>query len=66
MTPEKKNFQGKAMVDKAKTPIAETEQAVAYLGVELPKGKGGDFCPKKENYQNYINEKFSLELQRKI
>ena len=66
MTPEKKNFQEKAMVDKTKTPIAETEQAVAYLGVELPKGKGGDFCPKKENYQNYINEKFSLELQRKI
>jgi hypothetical protein len=48
------------------TPIAETEKTVAYLGVELPKGKGGDFCPKRENYQNYYNDEFSLELQKKI
>jgi MoxR-like ATPase len=47
-------------------PIVETESSVAYLGVELPKGSGGDFCPKKENYQHYINDEFSLELQKKI
>jgi len=66
MTSENKKFQEKGIVDRAKTPIAETEQSVAYLGVELPKAKGGDFCPKRENYQGYINEEFSLELQRKI
>ena len=65
MTPETQKFQEK-VVDRATTPIAETEHSVAYLGVELPKGKGGDFCPKRENYQGYINEEFSLELQRKI
>ena len=66
MTPKKQKFQEKVIVDKAKTPIAETATTVAYLGVELPKAKGGDFCPKRENYQGYINEEFSLELQRKI
>ena len=66
MTSENKKFQERGIVDRAKTPIAETEQSVAYLGVELPKAKGGDFCPKRENYQGYINEEFSLELQRKI
>ncbi|MFA5942823.1 MAG: AAA family ATPase, partial [Candidatus Paceibacterota bacterium] len=66
MTSENKKFQERGIVDRTKTPIAETEQSVAYLGVELPKAKGGDFCPKRENYQGYINEEFSLELQRKI
>lgn len=47
-------------------PITETENSVTYLGVELPKGKGGEFCPKKENYGHYINDEFSLELQKKI
>jgi MoxR-like ATPase len=47
-------------------PVKETETAMVYLGVELPKGKGGDFCPKRENYQYYHNDEFSLELQKKI
>jgi len=47
-------------------PVKETETAMVYLGVELPKGKGGDFCPKRENYQHYHNDEFSLELQKKI
>lgn len=66
MTPETQKFSEKSVADKAKAPITETEHSVTYLGVELPKGKGGDFCPKRENYQGYINEEFSLELQRKI
>ena len=66
MTLKNKKIQENSIVDRAKTPIAETEQSVAYLGVELPKAKGGDFCPNRENYQGYINEEFSLELQRKI
>jgi MoxR-like ATPase len=50
-----------------KEPIVETETAISYLGVELPKGKGGEFCPKRETYEKmYINEEFSLELQKKI
>ncbi|MEK9151581.1 MAG: AAA family ATPase [Patescibacteria group bacterium] len=53
-------------VGKNNVPVLETESSVAYLGVELPKGMGGEFCPKKEKYQNYINEEFSLKLQRKI
>jgi len=48
-------------------PITETEATISYLGVELPKGKGGDFCPKRETYEKrYINDEFSLELQKKI
>ncbi len=48
-------------------PIEETETSMTYLGVELPKGKGGEFCPRKEAYERmYINDEFSLELQKKI
>ena len=47
--------------------IVETENAISYLGVELPKGKGGDFCPKRETYEKfYRNDDFSLGLQKKI
>ncbi len=66
MISEKKQFPEHFVADRTKNPIAETEQSVSYLGVELPKAQGGDFCPKRENYQGYINEEFSLELQRKI
>ena len=66
MISEKKQFPENNIADRTKNPIAETEQSVSYLGVELPKAQGGDFCPKRENYQGYINEEFSLELQRKI
>jgi MoxR-like ATPase len=52
---------------KRNAPIEETETSMTYLGVELPKGKGGEFCPKRETYDRfYINDEFSLELQRKI
>lgn len=69
---------GKAPIDKERErtgrfegtenePIAETETSISYLGVELPKGKSGEFCPKRETYEKiYINDDFSLELQKKI
>jgi len=50
---------------KRNAPIEETETSMTYLGVELPKGKGGEFCPRKEAYEHmYINDAFSLELQK--
>ncbi|MCL5795649.1 MAG: AAA family ATPase [Patescibacteria group bacterium] len=49
-------------------PIKETPDSVYYLGVRLPKSKdsSGEFVPQREKYQDYINDKFSLELQKKI
>lgn len=49
-------------------PIQEDEKSVSYLGVKLEKAenKESEFVPKKEKYQDYINDKFSLELQKKI
>ncbi len=50
-------------------PIKETETSVAYLGVALEKAtvKGGDFVPKREQYEDFINDKdIALPLQRDI
>ncbi|MDD4290503.1 MAG: AAA family ATPase [Patescibacteria group bacterium] len=47
-------------------PIFETEDSIFYLGVELPKASGGNFCPNKEQFIDYVNDSFSLELQKKI
>jgi MoxR-like ATPase len=49
-------------------PVQETETSVSYLGVTLEKAekKEGRFVPKREQYKDYINEKFSLDLQKKI
>lgn len=73
VTPKGENPAGKERKKTGETekaenkPITETETAISYLGVELPKGKGGDFCPKRETYErSYINDEFSLELQKKI
>ncbi len=63
---ETQKFGESGFAEKAKTSIAEREQSIAYLGVELPKGGGGEFCPKKENYKQYKNQKFYLQLQQKI
>jgi len=48
--------------------IYEDDISVSYLGVRLKKAEdsSSDFVPKKENYADYINEEFSLELQKKI
>ncbi len=49
-------------------PIAETENSVSYLGVELKKAEAekSQFVPDREHYKDYINDQFSLELQQKL
>lgn len=49
-------------------PVEETHETVAYLGVRLPKAQNdkGRFVPSREKYADYINDKFSLGLQRDI
>ena len=49
-------------------PIVETETSVSYLGARLEKAKNqeGQFVPKREQYEDYITDKFSAELQQKI
>lgn len=50
-----------------KAPILEDEDSVSYLGVKLDKSHTpSDFVPEREKYTDYINDKFSLELQQKI
>lgn len=59
--------EAKKFENRKNAPIFKTEETVSYLGVELPKGKGGEFCPRKETYERiYINDEFSLDLQKKI
>ena len=50
------------------TPIFEDESSVSYLGIKLEKAEisNTEFVPKRENYQDYLNDEFSLELQQKI
>lgn len=47
-------------------PINETETQVAYLGVALEKATNRQNAPHLEDYYDYINDEFSLELQKKI
>ncbi|RJP47121.1 MAG: hypothetical protein C4584_00770 [Armatimonadetes bacterium] len=47
-------------------PIVETAGAVSYLGVRLEKAANSDtpFVPKREQYADFINDEFSLEMQK--
>ncbi|MEM3112573.1 MAG: AAA family ATPase [Candidatus Anstonellales archaeon] len=49
-------------------PIVETFESVSYLGVRLPKARNseGHFVPSREQYADYINDEFSLNLQKQI
>lgn len=47
-------------------PIQEREETVAYLGVDLPKATRTENAPSREQYADYINDEFSLELQKKV
>ena len=51
-----------------KEPIIDTPESVSYLGVRLPKAQNteGLFVPRKELYADYINDRFSLDLQKQI
>lgn len=49
-----------------KKPIAENEAFVSYLGVVLEKAGKSESAPQRAQYENYINDEFTLELQKKI
>lgn len=52
-----------------KEPIMETEVGVSYLGVTLEKASSaeGQFVPKREQYEDFINDKeVALPLQKDI
>ncbi|MEK7608871.1 MAG: hypothetical protein AAB476_00095, partial [Patescibacteria group bacterium] len=59
-------FSPKAKSKEELVPVRDAESSVAYLGVELPKAANPENAPKKEQYADYINDRFSLELQQKI
>lgn len=56
------------LIDRRQAPIVETPDAVSYLGVRLEKSASpaGLYVPRKEQYQDYINEQFSLDLQKQL
>jgi MoxR-like ATPase len=47
-------------------PIEETEDSVSYLGVRLDKATNSGKAPKREQYANYVNDPYALQLQKKI
>lgn len=49
-------------------PIQETDDSVFYLGVRLEKAtdSSSQFVPQREQYADFINDRFSLDLQRQI
>jgi MoxR-like ATPase len=55
-------------IDRKAAPIVETGDAISYLGVRLEKASGpaGLYVPNREQYKDYINDKFSLDLQKEI
>ncbi len=55
-------------LDRRAAPIVETPDAVSYLGVRLEKAANstGLYVPSREQYKDYINDQFSLDLQKQI
>jgi MoxR-like ATPase len=51
-----------------KSPIFEDSKSISYLGVKLEKAQNNksEFVPQREQYADYLNDEFSLELQQKI
>jgi len=49
-------------------PIMENETSVSYLGVKLEKAENreSEFVPQREQYSDFTNDKFALELQKKM
>src|SRR3989344_7166437 len=49
-------------------PIYETADTVSYLGARLPKAqrRDGVFVPDRNRFKDYIDDKFSLDLQKQI
>ncbi len=66
---QEKPVEDKHQEEKSETlaPIAEDETSVSYLGVRLEKGHvPSPFIPERDKYTDYINDRFTLELQQKI
>lgn len=60
-------FEGQPQLkSREEVPVFETEAEVSYLGVTLEKAENRENAPKRENYADYINDEFSLELQKKM
>ncbi len=53
---------------KPTAPIVETPTSVSYLGVELQKAENTNspFVPRREQYADFINDRFVLDLQKQI
>lgn len=51
-----------------KSPVEETQDTVAYLGVRLPKAQNRDsvFVPNPDSFKDFIHDEFALELQRDV
>ncbi len=47
-------------------PIEKTEEAITYLGVELPKASDVSGAVSPEKYHDFIEDEFTLELQKKV
>lgn len=47
-------------------PIEKTEEAISYLGVELPKASNVSGAVSPEKYKDFIEDEFTLELQKKV
>src|SRR3989344_2288501 len=56
------------LAPRPKAAIVETPDSVSYLGVRLEKAasKTGLFVPRKDDYKDYIDDEFSLGIQKNI
>lgn len=64
---EKKADGEKEKKEASKNPyFEERESSCVYLGVEVPKGKGGDLVPNKEAFRDYFYTEEDYVLMREI
>ena len=49
-----------------RVPVHDAPESVSYLGVDLPKAANRENAPRREQFADYINDPFALELQKKI
>lgn len=56
------------VTNRRQAPIVETADAVSYLGVRLEKAadSSGQFVTSREQYRDFINDQFALDLQKQI
>ena len=66
--PDESSMERHQFTPPPKSPVEETQDTVAYLGVRLPKSQNpeGRFVPRREQYADYTNDRFSLGMQEDI